>query len=186
MVRALILAALAFTLAACSSNPPVTDFSNRSIVYSWIDTSGVPGNRMTYFEMRNLMEPANQRHYPFGVRRMGRGFLVWHAGVNPGRYEYSQANLMSCAGPLCTNQVNEFDFGPLGTAPGQVRIDAPGVYFAGCTAMKRTRRGFFRPGQFDTGPVPCGVSRQAMLQQMLADAPTEHPIVAQRIRAAMR
>lgn len=184
MTRFLMLLS-ALVLMGCAGGTPIQDFSNRSVVYTWIDVSDIPGNRMQWFNMRNLSVPENERYYSTGFEKVGDGYLIWHNGFNPGRYEFDKMALMSCLGLLCTNTINEFDFGPPGTAPGTVRVGNPGVYFAGCYAFKQTKRGFFRPGEFDTRKTGCKVSKQKMLSIMLKNAPPDHPIVAQRIQRAM-
>lgn len=181
----LLMIVLAFTLMGCAGGTPIADYSTRSVVYTWVDMSQVSGNRLTGFMMRNLSAPRDEKYYDMGWEKVGNGFLIWHNGFEPGQYEYHRAFMMSCAGPLCTNTVNQYDFGPDGTAPGKVRVAAPGVYFAGCYAFRKTRSGFFRPGQFDTVKTACGASKNQMLQIMMTRAPAEHPEVGQRIRAAM-
>ena len=163
--------------------PNLYDFSKRSVVYTWVDVKDVPGNRMTAFMMRNLSVPKNARYYDMGWEKMGSGYLIWHNGFNPGQYEFHWTRMMSCAGPICTNTINEFTFGAPGSGIGKTRVGPPGVYFAGCYALKRTKRGFFRPGEFDTQKANCDASKGQMLTVMLKSA--KDPLVAQRIRSAM-
>ena len=170
-------------LAGCAGGQKITDFSDRAVYYSWIDVSEVPGNRVTGFEIRNLSAPEDERYYSIGWEKMGDGFLVWHQGVTPGRYEYSKMWMMSCAVIICTNTINEFDFGPEGSGVGSTAITGPGqVVFAGCYAFRRTKRGFFRPGEFDTSATRCGVSQDAMLAVISENA--TDAMVKQRIEAA--
>ena len=181
----ILMVLTALILMGCATGTPITDFTKRSVYYTWIDVSDIPGNNLQWFQARNLSDPENERYYGMGFEKVGDGYLIWHNGVTPGRYEFSKMALMSCLGILCTNTINEFDFGQPGTAPGKTSIGNPGVYFGGCHAFKQTKRGFFRPGEFDTRRTKCKVSKNKMLSIMLKHAPKDHPIVAQRISRAM-
>ncbi len=183
MSRFLLVAFSLILMGCAGGGTTITDYSKRSVVYSWIDVKDIPGNRMTSFMMRNLSAPLQERYYDMGWEKMGSGYLVWHNGFLPGQYEFHLTRMMSCAGPICTNTINEFTFGPHGAGIGATRVGNPGVYFAGCFALKRTKRGFFRPGEFDTRKTACGASKSQMLSIMLKSA--KDPLVAQRIRGAM-
>ncbi|MDJ0638305.1 MAG: hypothetical protein QNJ20_05690 [Paracoccaceae bacterium] len=183
-MRYLILTIIAVVLAACSGGEPITDYEKRSVFYTWVDAREISGNRMTGFQIRNLSAPSDERYYGMGWEKLGTGYLVWHNGVTPGRYEFSKMWMMSCAGPLCTNTINEYSFGPLGSAVGTTRVSQPGkAVFAGCYAFKRTKRGFFRPGEFETRKAPCGASKAQMLRTMMPFA--KHPMTKQIIQNAM-
>lgn len=183
-MRVILFVLLSIVLTACSSGTPITDFEKRSIYYTWVDARAVSGNKMTGFQIRNLSAPHNERYYQMGWEKLGSGFLVWHYGVKPGRYEFDKMWMMSCAGPLCTNTINEYSFGQLGSGVGNKMVDRPGqVVFGGCYAFKRTKRGFFRPGEFETRKSACGGSKSQMLSVLMKYA--ELPINKQRIRSAM-
>lgn len=175
----------ALILMGCATGTPITDFSKRSVYYTWIDVSDIPGNNLQWFDVRNLNVSKGERYYGLRAEKVSDGYLLWHHGVNPGRYEFAKMSLMSCLGFLCGNTINEFDFGAPGTAPGKATVRAPGVYFGGCHAFKQTKRGFFRPGEFDTRQVKCKLSKRQMLSIILKHAPEDHPIVGQRIKRAM-
>jgi hypothetical protein len=180
-----LMVILSVVLMGCAGGTPITDYSKRSVVYTWLDVSEVSGNNLNLFMMRNLRAPKDEKFYSMGWEKLGNGYVIWHNGFDPGSYEFHKMQLMSCLGVFCTNTINEYDFGPDGTAPGKLRVAGPGVSFAGCYALRKTKRGFFRPGEFDTRKSRCGASRQQMLSIILKSAPAEHPIVTQRIRRAM-
>ena len=185
MARFLVIA-LSLVLMGCGGGEKITDFSKRSVVYSWIDVSDIPGNKLVMYEMRNLSAAQSEKYYGMGYEKVGSGYLVWHNGFAPGRYELHRLQTMACAGPLCTNTINEYGFGPEGTSSIRTIVNGGDVQFAGCHAFKRTKRGFFRPGEFDTRKTACGASKRQMLSIMMKSVPAEHPIVAQRIRRAMK
>ena len=184
----ILLAMMSVLLIGCAGGgTQITDFSKRSVVYTYIDVSDIPGNKLQFFQMRNLSAPGNERYYPMGWEKLGNGYVVFHAGFAPGSYEFERLQTMSCAGPLCTNTINEFNFGPPGHGIGATRVGTPGVVFAGCYALKRTKRGFFRPGEFATAKTGCRVSQRQMLSVILARLrEVSDPIPAQRVAAAMR
>lgn len=180
----LLAITLSLFLMGCATGTPIKDFTNRSVVYTWIDVSDIPGNKLMMFEMRNLSAPQQEKYYQMGWEKLGSGYLVWHQGFNAGRYEAHRLQTMSCAGPLCSNTINEFGFGPDGTSTIKTLVKGGDVHFAGCYAFKRTKRGFFRPGEFDTRKAACGASKRQMLSVILQNA--ENPVVVQRIQRAMR
>jgi hypothetical protein len=55
----------------------------------------------------------------------------------------------------------------------------------GAYALKKEGGGLFRIGEFSVSKVR-GPSRNGMLSVLLKDTPPDHPVVGQRIRAAMR
>ena len=181
----ILLFSFVLILSACAGGNKITDFEKRAVFYTWIDVSEIPGNKMTFFQMRNLTAPQSERFYPMGWEKVGSGFVVWHAGFSPGQYEFDRMQMMSCAGPLCTNTINEFTFGKAGSGVGRAKVAQTGVTFGGCYAFKRTKRGFFRPGEFDTRKATCGASRKQMLSAIYPRAAKTDPLIAQRIRSAM-
>lgn len=184
----LFVIAISLVLMGCAGGQKITDYSKLSVVYGWIDIRDIPGNTLNSFTMRNLSAPRNERYAVMGWEKMGNGYLVWHNGYPPGRYELDTMQTLTCAGSfvLCAGNINEYGFGQDGTSPVRTIVNGPGVKFIGCYKFSRTKRGFFRPGEFDTRKTNCGASKQQMLSMMLKSAPPEHPIVAERIRRAMR
>ncbi len=182
-MRYLMLIVMAVVLTACSGGQRITDFEKRSIFYTWVDARAVAGNKMTGFQIRNLSVPKDERYYQMGWEKLGNGYLVWHYGVKPGRYEFDKMWMMSCAGPLCTNTVNEYNFGQLGSGVGSTRVAQPGqVVFGGCHAFKSVKNGLFGPRQFETRKAACGASKAQMMAVLSKYA--EHPINKQRLAKA--
>lgn len=176
--------ALSLFLMGCATGTPIKDFTNRSVVYTWIDISDIPGNKLTFYQMRNLSAQGNERYYQMGWEKLGNGYLVWHQGFAAGRYEAHRLATMACAGPLCTNTINEYGFGPNGTSPIKTLVKGGDVHFVGCYKFSQTKRGFFRPGEFDTRKTTCGASKRQMLSIILQNA--QDPVVVSRVKRAMR
>ena len=182
----ILMVLMSFVLIGCGSGgTPITDFSNRSVAYTWIDVSKISGNHLFAAEMRMYAPESQDPFYSMGIEKMEGGYLIWHNGFEPGKYEFERLSLQSCLTVICGNTINEYEFGPFGSAPGKINVGRPGVYFGGCYALVRTKRAWFGNGEFDTVRTKCKPSKRQMLTKMLEYAPEAHPIVAKRIRAAM-
>ncbi|MBT8476865.1 MAG: hypothetical protein KJO78_15490 [Alphaproteobacteria bacterium] len=181
----ILMVVMSVILMGCASGTPINDFSTRSVVYGWLDIGQVSGNRLVGVSIRNTRTGAEEQYYDIGWEKLDGGYLIWHNGVQPGQYEFNKIQTMACLGVMCGNTINEYEFGALGSAPGKVTVRSPGVYSMGKYTLKTTRRGFFRPGEFDIRETVGGPSRREMLGVMVQYAPEEHPVVAQRIQRAM-
>ena len=71
----ILFAILAFVLVGCAAPSKITDFSQRSVAYAYIDLSDIPGNKLQGFQMRNLSVPMDERYYPMGWEKVGNGEL---------------------------------------------------------------------------------------------------------------
>ena len=73
----------------------------------------------------------SERVNDFGWDKLDGCFVVWHNGRLRGQYEFNGIQTMARLGPICTNQINEYDFGAYGSAPGKVTVREGGVYSLG-------------------------------------------------------
>ena len=64
--------------------------------------------------------------------------------------KFHRLQTMACAGPLCTDTINEYKPASDGSSAVKAAVKGGSVHFAGCYAFKRTKHGLFRPGEFDT------------------------------------
>lgn len=166
---------------------PVNDFTNRATIYGWINVDKISGNHLFSMSMRQYAPRSEEPFYGMGIKKFQGGYLIWQHAAKPGtRIEFSSMSLQSCAAIICSNTINEYDFGPFGSAPGKVDVPRPGVFYIGNWALVRTKRGFFRPGEFDTRRVRSGPSQAQLLAELMKTLPEGHPIVGQRIQAAAR
>jgi hypothetical protein len=69
---------------------------------------------------------------------------------------------------------------------GAVTIEKPGVYFLGSYDLAEEDTGWFEQGKFSVNEARKGPSRKELLEAVLAFAPEDHPVVAQRIRSEMK
>lgn len=167
------------TLSACMGST-ITDYSDRSVVYGWVDLSQAAGNTVTGGSIRAYNLPANQNLYPVGYKKFADGYIVYHVGIRPGPVKLNTLNTMSCIG-LCSNVINVYDFANQGSSVAAANVKGRGVYYLGSYSMK-TRRGlFFAPRDFSVSPAK-GPSRRQMLEAILKDAPAEQkPLIQQAI-----
>lgn len=184
-----LLIVFTFLLAGCfGGGEKITDFSDRSTVYGWVDVSSVSGNHLYAVTMRKYSPRSDKPYYGMGIKKFQGGYLFWQHGFDRGAYEFDKMSLQSCLAIICSNTINEYQFGPFSDGPGKTVIRAPGVQFVGNFKLTRERRpGFFgRAGEFSVDRVRGGPSRAAMLKEILETGPDGHPVIDQRIRAAMR
>ena len=185
MARILMIL-MSVILMGCAGGTPIKDFSNRSVVYGFLDIGDVSGNRLVGISLRNTRSGVEEQYYDFGWEKVDGGFVVWHNGLLPGQYEFNKISTMSCLSVLCSNTINEYNFGAFGTAPGKVTVSNPGVYTFGKWKLITTKKtGFFRPGEFDVRRTNGGPSKGQMLTILAQNAPAEFPVVGQRIQRAM-
>lgn len=185
MLRYLAIAALAIITACAPTGERITDFSTRSTVYGWLDVDEIQGNHLYSMVMRQYAPESDLPYIHMGVKKMEGGYLFWHHGFPNGAFEFDVLRLQSCLAVICSNTINEYAFRPFGTAPGKVSVRQPGVYYAGNFELETTKRGFFRPGEFDVRKTRSGPSRAQLLAALAGTAPKDHPVVDQRLRRAM-
>ncbi len=180
------LLSLTFFLAACvGGGKPITDFSDRSVVYGWLDVSEIQGNHLYAANIRQFTPPSDQPYLGMAIEKHGGGFLIYHYGAPRGSHELDKINLQSCLAVICSNTIREYNFTAYGDSPGRVNTNKPGVHFMGAFKLVKERGGLFRVGEFSVQPVR-GPSKTGMLNILLQNTPKGHPIVDQRIRAAMK
>lgn len=186
MLRAITLLSLTFLLSGCfGGGKPINDFSDRSVIYAWLDVSEINGNRLFSATSRQFRPVTDEPYLGMAIEKHEGGFLIYHYGAPKGMHEFDQIQLQSCLAIMCSNTINQYSFGSYGDAPGRVDTSRPGVHFMGAYKLVKERGGLFRMGEFSVNKTR-GPSRNGMLQVMLKDTPEGHPIVDQRIRAAMR
>jgi hypothetical protein len=185
MLRRLFALFLTVFLVACGpGGTPVTDFTSRSTIYAWVDVSDISGNHMFSATIRKYQPMSDAPFLPMGIEKFEGGYLIFSHAAIPGNWEWHGMALQTCAAIICGNTINEYNFGPFGSAPGKTQVSNPGVYYMGNFKMKTTKRGFFRPGEFDMARTRGGPSKSQLLAKLMSTTPEGHPIVAQRLQRA--
>jgi hypothetical protein len=180
--RSLFLLLGLTVLSACSVGQEITDFSDRSVGYVWVNLDDARGNKVIGGAFRNLERPAGQSFFGAGARKFGDGFLLYHIGLPNGPTKLTTVDTMFCVG-LCGNTINVYDFGAQGSDVAAVNIRSRGVYDFGSYGIISQSNGLFRPGSFDVAPAP-GPSRRQVLEFLLEDAgDQQRPLIQAALNA---
>jgi len=159
---------LGLTLLSACAGQQITDFSDRSVGYVWINLDDARGNKVVGGSFRNLQAPANTSVFGTGAQKFGNGFLLYHMGLPAGPTKLRTVDSMFCVG-LCGNTINVYDFGSQGGDVAAANIRARGVYDFGSYAIVSQSNGIFRPGSFDVRRTN-GPSKRQILQFLLQEA----------------
>ncbi len=151
-------------LSGCVTNNEITDFTNLSVVYGWVDLENAKGNEVVGGSIKGFNLPPDQNRYPIGYSKLGTGYVIFHVGVQNGPMKVNTIETMNCIG-LCGNVINVFDFGAQGGDILAANIKSQGVYFLGNFALV-SPKGLFAPREFDVVPTK-GPSKRQMLELIL-------------------
>ena len=164
----------------------ITDYTNHSTVYGWVDIDEVDGNHLYNVIVKQYRPKTEAPYYFLGIEKFKGGYLFYTHATTNGAFKLDTARAQSCLGFMCSNTYYEYHFGSQGSDVGAVTIDKPGVYFLGSYELAEQKTGWFEQGKFNVVEAQNGPSRKEMLEAVLANAPRDHPIVAERIRTVMR
>lgn len=158
----------------------ISDYSDRSVVYGWVDISQASGNTVTNATIRGYNLPPGSNLYPIGYKRLGNGYVIYHYGIAPGPIKLNTLSTMSCIG-LCGKVINVYDFGAQGSDVAAATLRGRGVTYLGSYALKTRNSLFFGPRDFTVKPTN-GPTRRQMLEAILKDAPeAQKPLIQQAI-----
>jgi hypothetical protein len=149
----------------------ISDYSDRSVAYTWVNLDDAWGNRVTGGSFTNLAVPRDRNIYNGGVEKMGEGYLVYHYGLENGPNKVFRVNAMFCIG-LCGNTIHSYDFGVQGGDVAAANIRSRGVYNMGSYAIVSESTGLFGPRRFDVKRAN-GPSKREILTFLLQDAPAQ-------------
>lgn len=177
---------LTLLLSGCVSTggERVTDFTDRSVIYGWLDINEVDANRLHAVTIFQFLPRTDKPYFNVKVKEFEEGYLYYAFSFQAGSYGLYSAKGQQCFG-LCGNTIYEYDFGKQGDEIAKVRVAEPGVYKLGSYELREVDTGFFEQGQFEVIPTKRGPSDHQMLDAMLTDT-QDKPLIAARIRAAMR
>lgn len=181
MFKRLALVALALLLASCASGNRITDFSDRSVGYGWLDIKEVSGNTLHEVDIYQFRPQIAEPHYYAAVKSFKDGFLYYTFALPNGAHKAVSASGQSCVAILCGNTIYKYSFGRQGDDVGAIVIKNPGVYHMGSYRLKSVKTGFFEQGKFEVLPAPNAPSRREMLEEILKDA-QDTPVMAERIK----
>jgi hypothetical protein len=181
---ALIAAAMLLTalLTACAGGGTrITDFSDRSVGYGWLDIKEVEANRLESVQIYQFRPRTAEPYYSTAIREFKNGYLYYTLALPNGAHKLESASGLRCLGVLCGNTVYRYSFGKQGDEAGAVVINTPGVYYLGSYRLTPIKTGFFEAGKFDVAPATNGPSRREMLEEILRQV-SDNPVMAARVR----
>lgn len=173
--------ALAVLLGACATGTEITDFSDRSVGYGWLNIKEVDANTLHSVVIQQYRPQTAEPYYPSAVKEFKNGFLYYTIALPAGAHKTQSASGQRCLGFLCGNTIYRYSFGKQGSDVGSVVIKTPGVYHLGSYKLLDVKTGFFEPGKFDVVPATDAPSRREMLEEILREV-QDTPVMADRIR----
>ncbi len=186
MYKKLILLVLAVVATGCTTyGHKITDYSDRSIVYGWLDVDGVDGNYMYAGGIKQYTPAIKNPYYFVNTDKFKDGFIFYYYGLPKGSFKLDYVKMQSCLGFICSNTFYTYDFGAQGSV-ATVKVKKPGTYYLGSYLLAEEKTGWLEAGKFSVAPTKKGPSQKEMLEYILKKAPSAHPIVAQRIDNSLR
>jgi hypothetical protein len=168
-------------LAGCASGTRITDFTDRSLGYGWLNIKDVDANTLHSVDIYQFRPQTTEPYYPTAIKEFRSGFLYYTMALPNGAHKTIAASGQRCLGFICGNTTYKYSFGKQGDEVGAVVIKAPGVYHLGSYRLKDVKTGFFEPGKFEVLPASDAPSRRELLEEILKDA-QDVPVMAERIR----
>ncbi|KQT11398.1 hypothetical protein [Ramlibacter sp. Leaf400] len=181
MRRRMLLLVSAGLLAGCATTTQVTDFTDRSVGYGWLNIKDVDANRLHDVSIYQFRPHTTEPYYPAALKEFKGGYLYWTMALPNGAHKTLSASGQRCLGILCSNTSYRYSFGKQGDDVGAVTIRTPGVYHLGSYDLKDVKTGMFEAGKFEAVPARGAPSRRELLEEILKDA-QDTPVIAERIR----
>lgn len=181
MLKRLALLLVAAVLAGCASTTRITDFTDRSVGYGWLDIKEVDANRLHAVSIYQFRPRTDTPYYAAAVKELKGGWLYYTIALPNGSHKTESAAGQRCLGILCSNTRYQYSFGKQGDEVGAIVIKSPGVYHMGSYRLKEVKTGLFEQGKFEVVPATQGPSRREMLEEILKDS-QDVPVIAERIR----
>lgn len=186
MFNKVIVLGLIILVAGCASSGDsyITDYSNRSVAYGWLDVSDVDGNHMYDGAIKQFTPPTDKPYWTVATDEFEGGFLFYHYGLPNGAFKLDYVKMQSCLLFMCSNTYYTYDFGSQGSV-ATVKMNKPGVYYLGSYKLTEVDTGWFQPGKFNIAPANKGPTQKQMLEYLLKDSPSEDPVVAKRLNNSL-
>lgn len=182
MFKMFTLMACALLLSGCASRgEPVSDFSERSVGYGWLNLKEVDANRLHAVSVYQHRPQTATPYWDTAVRKFKDGYLYYSIALTNGAFKTYEATGQSCLGIICSNTTYTYSFGRQGDEVGAVIIKTPGVYHLGSYDLKDVKTGFFEQGKFATAHAKNAPSKRELLEEVLKEV-QDNPVMAARIR----
>lgn len=172
------------TACVTSGGERITNFSDRSVVYGWLDIEDVDANRLHNVVVYQYLPKTKLPYFNVKVVEFNKGYLYYSFAFPNGSFGLRSATGQQCY-ILCGNTIYNYDFGQQGDEFGKVRIAKPGIYNLGTFKLTEIDTGFLEQDKFEVQRAPQAPTEYQMLEAMLPDA-ADKPEIEARLRAAMR
>ena len=186
MQKMLALVLFAFMFSGCASmGENVTEFSDRSVAYGWLNVKDVGANRLHAVSLYQHRPQTDKPYWETAVRKFKDGYLYFAITLPNGAFTTYEAHGQSCLGIICSNTRYSYSFGRQGEDVGSVLIKTPGVYHLGSYDLKDTKTGFFEQGKFEVVLAKNAPSKREMLEEILKNV-QDNPVIAERIKQELK
>jgi len=183
---------IAVTLLAGCAGTKVTDFTDRSLVYGWLDIEEINPNRINYVSIRQFKPKVEEPYYFAETTKFKDGILYYTWILPNGAHKAVSMQGRYClVGPVfCSDTIYTYSLGKQDDEVGAVIIKNPGVYHLGSYKLKDVKVGFFegfyKPATFEVLPATNAPSKREMLEEILKDGGSSvPPLIADRIKAEL-
>ncbi|WP_019143033.1 hypothetical protein [Noviherbaspirillum massiliense] len=180
MLKRLALVLSVLLLTACASGPRVTDFTDRSVGYGWLNIDDVDASRLHAVYIYQFRPLTKEPYYLSSVRKFKDGYLYYTETLPVGSFKTESASGQRCLLIFCGNTIYTYSFGKQGDDVGAVVIKTPGVYHMGSYDLKHVKTGWFEQGKFGVVPAANAPSKREMLEEILKDV--EEPVIIERLK----
>jgi len=185
MKKNFFMLGLVILLTGCAfTGDKIKDYSDRSVVYTWLDIDEVDGNHMYDGGVKQYKPITDEPYWGLSIDKFEGGFLLYHYGLPNGAYKLDHVRMQSCLGFICGNTYYSYDFGVQGDV-GAVIINRPDTYYLGSYKLAEEDTGFFEQSKFNVEKIKDGPSQKQMLEHILKNAPTGHPVLEERITQSL-
>ena len=179
--RFILLFSVVLLIGGCASGTKITDFTDRSVGYGWLNIKDVDANRLHAVSIYQYLPRTAEPYYGTSVKEFKNGYLYYTIALPVGSHKTYSASGQRCLGILCGNTIYNYSFGKQGDEVGAVIIKSPGVYHMGSYNLKEVKTGFFEAGKFEVIPATNAPSKREMLEEILKDS-QDTPVMADRIK----
>lgn len=192
-VRIAILVLLAVTQASCtvvwgnSGGDRIETFSDRSVVFTWVDMSQAHTN-VRYGVIERLKPVTEDRYYAMGVHPYEGGYILYHIGLPNGAFKFRTFTGNACLlGNFLLCSVDTVYRIPKQGGLGGVKVDEPGIYYLGGFQYQVAgSNGFFRrSNKFNLVEAEQAPDPAAMLMALHRKLAARFPEPMKKIEIAM-
>lgn len=184
-MRLIFMVLIVVMLSGClATGSKVTDFSDRSVGYGWLDIKKIDANRLHSVVVYQYQPKIDKPYFHVAVKKFQGGYLYYAFSFPVGSFGAYSATGQNCLTVLCSNTIYTYEFGRQGGDVAAVRMGEPGVYSFGSYALQEVKTGFFQQGKFEAVPVE-GPTHREMLEEILKDA-KGNAVIQQRLTRALQ